>query len=231
MTTRYSRRICASRLAAAAAGLPDEYRVAFGALYVYSPKGPDEVSEQSRLLCNRVKQGSAKWLKHYAARVHEQARHERSFCGFFDPGAVLIPIPKGGTSMRTSDWVARELALAIKSTGLAGSVWTGLHRVTPVARSSAAWMWERPTVIQHYESFDVMRAVTPPTEVVLIDDVVTKGRTLVAAAMRLHEVFPQAQIRAFALVRTMGLILDVQRLIDPCQGEIRWDGEEAHREP
>ena len=70
-----------------------------------------------------------------------------------------------------------------------------------------------------------------PENVVLIDDVVTKGRTLLAAATRLHEAFPGAQIRAFALLRTMGLIPGVQRLLDPCTGEIRWKAGDAHRSP
>jgi hypothetical protein len=59
----------------------------------------------------------------------------------------------------------------------------------------------------------------------------TKGRTLLAAASRVHEAFPCAQIRAFALVRTQGLISGVQQLLDPCKGEIRWRAGDAHRSP
>jgi hypothetical protein len=58
----------------------------------------------------------------------------------------------------------------------------------------------------------------------------TKGRTLLAAASRVHEAFPCAQIRAFALVRTMGFS-GVQQLLDPCKGEIRWRAGDAHRSP
>jgi hypothetical protein len=54
---------------------------------------------------------------------------------------------------------------------------------------------------------------------------------LLAAASRLHEAFPAAQIRAFALVRTMGLIPQVEHLLDPCQGEIRWQSGDAYRSP
>jgi len=72
--------------------------------------------------------------------------------------------------------------------------------------------------------------LTPPS-VVLIDDVITKGRTLLAAAARVHEAFPDAQVRAFAMLRTMGLSSGVQQLLDPCQGEIRWKGGDAYRRP
>jgi hypothetical protein len=61
--------------------------------------------------------------------------------------------------------------------------------------------------------------------------VITKGRTLLAAASRVQETFPYAQIRAFALVRTMGLISGVEQLLEPCMGEIRWRAGDAHRSP
>jgi hypoxanthine phosphoribosyltransferase len=67
--------------------------------------------------------------------------------------------------------------------------------------------------------------------IVLIDDVVSKGRTLLAAAMRVQEALPNAQVRAFAMVRTMGLVPDVSRLVDPCRGQIRWKAGDAHRSP
>jgi predicted amidophosphoribosyltransferase len=211
--------------------LPHEYRLQFAACYAYSPKGDSEVSERSRQLCARVKNGSTKWLRSYVASVHQEVTRKRQFSGFFNEHTLLVPIPISPTATRTSVWVARRLALTLQEAGLAEEVWTGLRRVSSVERSASAWMWERPTVQQHYRSFAVIPAPKPPTEIVLVDDVITKGRTLVAAAMRLHEAFPNADIRAFALVRTMGLILDVERLFDPCEGVIRWNGKDAYREP
>jgi len=70
-----------------------------------------------------------------------------------------------------------------------------------------------------------------PTRLVLVDDVITKGRTILAAAIRLHEAFPNADIRAFALVRTKGLVSGVADALDPCQGIVRWAGGDARREP
>ncbi|MDP8985878.1 MAG: hypothetical protein M3N97_12770 [Pseudomonadota bacterium] len=70
-----------------------------------------------------------------------------------------------------------------------------------------------------------------PEQLVLIDDVVTKGRTLLAAAARVHEALPDADIRAFALLRTMGWVQGVDRLLDPCVGEIRWRAGDAYRNP
>ena len=231
MTINHSRRLRGSHPTADAVVFPRDYRLQFAACYAYSPKGESDVSERSRQLCARVKNGSTKWLRSYVASVHQEVERKRHFCGFFNEHTLLVPIPNSPSSARTSFWVARRLALTLQKAGLAEDVWAGLRRVSSVERSSSAWMWERPTVQQHYRSFAVIPSPRPPTEIVLVDDVITKGRTLVAAAMRLHEAFPQADIRAFALVRTMGLIRDVERLFDPCEGVIRWNGRDAYREP
>jgi adenine/guanine phosphoribosyltransferase-like PRPP-binding protein len=90
---------------------------------------------------------------------------------------------------------------------------------------------ERPTVKQHYDSFAAVRPALAPERIVLVDDVITKGRTILAAATRLHEALPNADIRAFALVRTMGFLLDVAQALDPCQGFVTWSGGDARREP
>jgi hypothetical protein len=46
------------------------------------------------------------------------------------------------------------------------------------------------------------------------------GRTSYACAQRLHEAFPNAEIRVFAVIRTQGLILDVEAIVDPAVGTI-----------
>ena len=120
---------------------------------------------------------------------------------------------------------------------MGNSIWAGIERRFPVRKSATALNADRPTVRQHYESFAVSAYAintTPPfapVRFVLIDDVITKGRTILAAAARLHEVFPNADIRAFALVRTMGFLAKIDDPLDPCQGEVRWSAQDARREP
>jgi hypothetical protein len=231
MTTNHSRGVRDSRAAINIAGFPADYHLPFAACYVYSPKGESEVSQRSRQLCARVKSGSTKWLRSYAAAVHQEVLHGRRFLELFNEHTLLVPIPECRPSGHTTFWAARRLALALQGTGLAEEVWTGLRRVSSVERSSSAWMWERPTVQQHYQSFAVIPSSKSAKKIMLVDDVITKGRTLAAAAMRLQDAFPDAEVRAFALVRTMGFVLDVPRLFDPCQGEIHWNGEDAYRTP
>jgi len=65
-----------------------------------------------------------------------------------------------------------------------------------------------------------------PQKVLLVDDIVTKGCTLLACSSRVQEAFPDAEIPAFAMLRTMGLVRtmglgpDIERIVDPCVGLI-----------
>jgi hypoxanthine phosphoribosyltransferase len=99
---------------------------------------------------------------------------------------------------------------------------------------------ERPTVKEHRASFAISPASSfragfdsqsPRTRLLLVDDIVTKGRTLFAAAGLLRHTFPDAEIRAFALARTMGLVSGLEHLVAPCEGEIRWVAGDTSREP
>jgi hypothetical protein len=210
---------------------PRQYRLQYAACYAYSPKGESDVSQRSRQMCARVKNGSPKWLKTYVASVHQEFAQKRCFADYFSEHTLFVPVPQYLPSAPASLWVARRLAFVLQEAGLGAEVWTGLRRVISVEKSSSAWMWHRPTVQQHYQSFTVIPSPRSPTNIVIVDDVITKGRTFVAAALRLREAFPAATVRAFALVRTMGLVGDIDRLFDPCEGAIRWNGRDVHREP
>jgi hypothetical protein len=205
--------------------------IQYASCYVYSPAGTGAVCERSRLLRALLKAGDASFIPKYAVRVRQQVTGTTLLAGFFGASDVLVPVPGCEPSRTAGVWAAEHLAVALANEGLGGTAWSGLRRVRSVRRSATAAPGERPTVYVHYESFSIERPAVPPERIVLIDDVVTKGRTLLAAATRLQEAFPGAQIRAFALVRTMGLIARVEQLLDPCKGEIRWKAGDAYRNP
>jgi len=100
-----------------------------------------------------------------------------------------------------------------------------------VPKSAFAATGLRPKPLDHYASIAVTPMVADRDELCLVDDVVTKGATLLAAATRLHEAYPNAKIVAFALVRTMGFVEDIERIVEPCFGTISRSGDEAVREP
>ncbi len=205
--------------------------IAYASCYVYSPAGTGAVCQRSHLLRALLKGGDAGFMLKYALRVHQQARESPTLAGFFSDADVLVPVPGSAPRIVGGVWVAEHLAAALIHEGIGQVAWPGLHRICAVPKSATAAPGSCPTVGLHYESFSTERPPVPPERIVLIDDVITKGRTLLAAASRVHEAFPHAEIRAFALVRTLGLVSGVRQLLDPCRGEIRWRSGYAHRNP
>jgi predicted amidophosphoribosyltransferase len=202
----------------------------FASCYVYSPTGKGSICARSRLLRALLKEGDARFMTQYAVRVREQALLPARLGGFFFAGDVLVPVPRsapksGGT------WVAAELAQALVEQGLGAMTWPGLRRICAVRKSATSAAGTRPSVASHYDSFRMEPPAFCPAGVVLIDDVVTKGRTLLAAASRVRDAIPGVEIRAFALLRTLGRVTGVNHLLEPCRGEIRWTGVDARRNP
>jgi hypothetical protein len=206
-------------------------RITFASCYVYSPCGSGAACERSRLLRAMLKSCDTHFIVKYAFRVRQQVVEESPLAGFVCPDQVLVPVPASAMSTAGTMTVAEHLATAMAAAGLGGGIWNGLRRVQPVRKSATAPPGSRPTVANHYDSFAIEAVTALPPRVVLVDDVITKGRTLLAAAARLQEAFPAAEIRAFAMLRTMGLVRGVDHLLEPCVGEISWRAGDAHRTP
>jgi hypothetical protein len=220
-------------------GLEDGRPLLFAACYVYSPAGQTPAAQHSRLLCSRLKAGRSGWLRVFVTRLCEQVHSSAALAGIFAPEVLLVPIPGSAAEPCSAPWIAHRLAREIQRNGLAAHVWPALARCRTLPRSASCYQWQRPTVIEHWRALLCEPALAPEIagrnilqlRVVLIDDVVTKGRTLLAAAMRLRECFPQASIQAFALFRTTSFASDFSRVLQPCRGEIRWNGRDAERRP
>jgi hypothetical protein len=203
----------------------------FASCYVYSPGGAGRASERSRLLCTLLKSADMHFMERYASRVREEMATNESLAEHLDASPVWVPVPGNAPAAPGARPVSEHLALALLRAGVGGNLWTGLCRRRAVRKSATSCPGKRPTVAAHFDSFEVERDLPPPARVVLLDDVITKGRTLMAAAMRLNDAFPDIEIRAFAMLRTMGRVDHVEQLVDPCIGVIRWRAGDAHREP
>ncbi|HEY2037942.1 MAG TPA: phosphoribosyltransferase [Steroidobacteraceae bacterium] len=218
----------------------------FASCFAYLPDGSGSVCEQGRLLCAHLKAANPAWLPRLVAQVWVETVGHGRFAATLDGRAVLIPVP-GSAPTHGTVWVGERLAWCLKELGLAAEVWPVLRRRHAVRKSAFAAAGSRPTVLEHYASLAVEPAWGDGAisgrcrfvagsggtglRLILVDDVVTRGRTLLAAAGRLREVFPGAQIRAFALVRTLGRHEMLCRVLDPCEGEVRWMSGDARRSP
>jgi len=187
-------------------------------------------AEASRRLRERVKTVEPSWLPRYAGFVFRASFSDSRLAALFARGTLLVPIPRSSPWDGETLWPALALAIALRDVGLALPVWTGLRRHTEVRKSATAPNGWRPSVRQHYDSLCVTSAA-PVRRLVLVDDIITKGRTLLAAAARLQAQIPQADIRAFALMRTQGFQPHIDQITDVCHGVVRWAGGDAWREP
>jgi hypothetical protein len=210
------------------------------------PGGGGAACEEGRLLCARLKAADEVWLPRLVAQVWlEAAAHER-FGRAFGGRVILVPVP-GSTPAKRTHWVGARLAWCLREVGLAAAIWPVLRRRYAVRKSAVAAAGQRPSVMEHYESFAVeclalgeapiarRGSVASPgrTELrlTLVDDVITRGRTLLAAAGRLREAFPTAEIGAFALLRTLNREEVLHQVLDPCEGEVRWVSGDSRRNP
>ena len=217
----------------------------FASCFAYLPGGTGRVCEEGRLLCTRLKAMDRTWLPHLSARVWLERVGHGHFCAELGGGVVLIPVP-GSNPAQSAQWVGGCLAWCLKEVGLAAEVWPLLQRRHAVRKSAFAPAGERPSVLEHYRSFAVERAFwgthfdrfnraasrgRSGLRLTLVDDVITRGRTLLAAAARTRQVFPGAEIRAFAFLRTLGPAEMLSQVLDPCEGEVRWVSGDARRCP
>ena len=94
-----------------------------------------------------------------------------------------------------------------------------LTRARAVKKSAFATPADRPRAVTHFESLAVQRSLVRPTRLLLIDDFITRGATLLGAASRLQLAYPQSEIRGFALVRSM-TDGDIAAIGAPCEGTV-----------
>lgn len=214
----------------------------FASCFAYLPGGSGLVCGEGRLLCARLKAADSVWLPRLVSQVWLQAVGHGRFATALDGSAVLIPVP-GSTPLQVADWVGARVAWCLRELGLGAKVWPLLQRRHAVRKSAFAAAGKRPSVLEHYASFAVEpgllhRAIAAECglagrglRLTLVDDVITRGRTLLAAACRLRESFPEAKIRAFAVLRTLGSDEPLYSVLDPCEGEVRWMSGDARRRP
>jgi hypothetical protein len=205
--------------------------VRYAAAYAYSPRGHSEISVNSRKIRDLVKSADPAALKSVAARVSESVQ-SGIFPGFFGADVTLIPVPgRAPIKDQGTLWVPERICHSLVAVGLGREVWPALKRIHAVQKSAFAAPGGRPEVQTHIDSLQVTSGVPPTIKFLLVDDFVTKGRTILAAATVLRTAFPEAQIQAFAVVRTMGLVPDVEKIRWPVEGEIRAGNGDADRDP
>jgi hypothetical protein len=134
---------------------------------------------------------------------------------------ILVPVPGCGRQRPGTLWVAERLSISLQANGLGAQVMLWLKRETPVQKSAFANPGERPSVGDHYSSFKTTDAnLAGRGAIVLVDDVITRGATMLAAAIRMNESFPNHSIAGFAMLRTMGYSRPFESYVHETSGTI-----------
>jgi len=153
------------------------------------------------------------------------------FAHFFDTETILVPIPNSSLMKDQSLWVPHRIALALKDKGFGIGVADILRRIIPLPKAATSRPENRPTAAQHCQSLEVRDILMVPKQILLIDDIVTRGATLLGAANKLRKTHPDVNIRAFCAMRAISHSEDFQDLYDPRLGHITLIGDETHRSP
>jgi hypothetical protein len=209
---------------------PSELR--FAALLVYSPDGEEEISRRSAKAVADIKNCVPDYMERIDLRF-EEAIEAGKFRHFLGDDVVLVPAPRSAP-FRTKDaaWPARRICDVLASRRLCAGVENWLERHTVVRKRSLTRRGiERPGPDQHEATLrcvDVL--VPPPAHITIVDDVVTRGATLLACARVVAARFPTTEVRALAVVRTMSK-QEIPSMLAPVEGRIWLQNGVPRRDP
>lgn len=142
-----------------------------------------------------------------------------------DGKAVLVPVPRSSITRPGTYWPALEICKALVAHRLARSVEQLLSRTQAIAKSSGQTRASnRPSPADHYRTISVTKTLLGlDGPVVLVDDVITRGSTLLGCAVLLRDTFPDLEVRLFALARTTsGGMADIADWFDPVLGSVAY---------
>lgn len=176
-----------------------------GSVLLYpTAQNTDADREASTVIWHSLKQGSASTISAVAEAAWKHSRPGEPLESLFKEESIFVPAPSSSVHRDDALWVPHMIATALCERGLGRGVELLLKRREPVPRSSGVSSSSaRPEAQQHYDTIDVADQMYPPTSIILVDDVVTIGRTLMACALRLIDAFPNTRVVGFAAARSV----------------------------
>lgn len=213
--------------------LPCLSDVRFGSFLVYSPHGVSAESKRTAEATYAIKNARGVILHSVTERLAQELRPGgRAECliGMFGENTLLVPCPRSAPLYPGALWPAKEICDEFVRQGIARESASLLERISPVTKSSTAIPANRPKAADHVRSMRVVvdaGFVLP--QIVVVDDVVTRGATLLAAASHIKHAFPDSEVRVFAVVRRGEG--EIAHMLDPLVGEITLKGQDTARRP
>jgi hypothetical protein len=212
-------------------------KLSYAAFLQYSPRGTQPTSVLSKDVTLAIKRDGylrgLRMIEFAAGRIREQQGSYPFLGDYFGGPVTLVPAPRSSPlSDPRALWPALRICQSLKAEGCGATVLPCLKRAQRVTKSATAGSGQRPDPDAHYESLEVeTRGISvSSTSITVVDDVITRGSTFLAMYQRLAEAFPRAEIRCFAVVRTMSGV-EIDQIMSPVEGVISFDGVNLQRRP
>lgn len=196
----------------------------FASLTVYRPGRPrpedTDRTRDARQLTWDLKEGIR--VQQVAAYVAKQVQ-SGMLRDFFGDDVTIVPAPGSAPLSPGGIWPSGLLATALDSQLFLGTEHRLLERKTRVQKAAfAPGLKQRPTAELHYETITLSTSLplVHPSRVTIVDDVVTTGATLLGCASRVQQTFPDADVRGFAVMRSLTRMADggyrqISKVLDP----------------
>lgn len=204
----------------------------FGSFLIYAPNGKTPNALRSKNVVRKVKNDKGNTIAGTVDQLRKQFQGS-VLQGLLGPNVALVPTPRSYPIREGALWPAKRVCEELVRVGLGSEVVPCLSRVKIVQKSAVAPAGARPKVAEHVASIEGSPMLRRFSRLVVVDEVVTSGSTLLASAAHLRQLFPEAEISAFSLIRTMSNLEDLETMYVPAVGEIRLSPgrETARRDP
>lgn len=203
-------------------------------LFEYGKKGDRSSVEHSNKMVSNLKACRVGFLDGYLKEIKSEHKGNQ-LESHISSSSILIPIPKSAPLLiPTAQWPAREICKVLLQNGFGGDALALIKRERAVPKAAFQKSSEaRPSVQIHLESLSIDKSVKPLNslveDIVLVDDVVTQGRTAMACYQLIMEEFKSASIKLFCPFRTV--MNEIDQWDKPKMGVINYyeSGKTFHR--
>ena len=187
----------------------------------YSPRGESENAQHSRVVMGKYKNADEEHITSLAKRIKEEGKSV-----FFD-NAILVPVPRSAPQMAGAVYPTKTIVEIFVKNDIGKGASVLLERFKAIAKSSSQYTAAtRNKVPDHLNSIKVTPTLIDTPTIILVDDVLTLGRTSMACALLLKEAYPDKEIKIFCSFRTRSFE-DKNILLDIKEGEMIWDGNDV----
>ena len=205
------------------------FNISYAAPYRYDTIRETDLSKKIFSVLLSIKEDRVPWISSLIQRMIERKLHEDIFSSFFGANVVLVPVPGHGVTVneKTFTWPSRSICSELQKNKLAGSYVELVKRVQTVNKSATSKSYERPSPNIHYDSIEIQEprlVAIPGDTILLVDDVITRGSTILGVARRIREALPNHKIMAFGLVLPAA-DKNIKSLNHPQVGIVRVDTE------